>query len=136
MSRRLAPLLLLVLVSCGQEAAGIGQRASAVARSPGTGRCGRRPTTGDRAARRELAELRQTVADLRQQGELSEAGAARVLAAAAEVEARLSSLATPAVPTTQVTPTTPRPTTGPTGPTPTKKPKGNDDNGGNDDDDD
>lgn len=102
--RRLGPLLLLVLVACGQEAAGIGQKASATL-DPKVQQVRAAATSGDRAgAARTLTELRQTVADLRQRGELTEAGAARVLAAAAaEVEAQLGSGATP---TSQVSPTT------------------------------
>ena len=104
MIRRLGPLALLLLVACGQEGAGIGQSASA-ALDPQVQQVRAAATSGDRAgAARELAELRQTVAELRQQGDLSEAGAARVLAAAAEVEARLaagttaSTLVTPTIP--------------------------------------
>ncbi|MDQ3575803.1 MAG: hypothetical protein M3404_12955 [Actinomycetota bacterium] len=102
MMRRLAPLLLLLLVACGQEGAGIGQSAAAVL-EPQVQQVRAAATSGDSAgAARELAELRRTVADLRQRGELTEDGAARVLAAAAEVEARLGAMATP----TEVPPTT------------------------------
>ena len=104
MMRRLGPLLVLLvlLVSCGQEGDGIGQSASA-ALDPHVQQVRAAATRGDRAgAARELTELRQTVADLRQRGELSEAGADRVLAAAADVEARLGTGATPAP---QVAPT-------------------------------
>jgi hypothetical protein len=60
-------------------------------------------TNGDRTgATAKLTELRQTVADLRQSGELDEEGAAKVLAAAAAVEAELGSGPTP---TAQVTTT-------------------------------
>lgn len=101
MRRRLV-FVLLLLVGCGQEGAGIGQRASA-ALDPHVQQVRAAATSGDRAgAARQLAELRQTVAELRQRGELSEPAAARVLAAAAEVEARLGAVATPA---TQVVPT-------------------------------
>lgn len=97
-------LLPLLLVGCGQDGAGIGQRASA-ALDPQVQQVRAAATSGDHAgAARELAKLRQTVADLRQQGELSESAAARVLAAAAEVEARLEAGITPA---TQVAPTIP-----------------------------
>lgn len=103
MRRRLGPLLLLALVSCGQQAVGIGQRASA-ALDPQVQQVRAAATADDQAgAARELAELRQTVADLRQRGELSEERAAKVLAAAAEVEAQLGS---GTAPTTQVSPTT------------------------------
>lgn len=103
MSRRLAPLLLVVFVACGREAAGIGERASA-ALAPQVQEIRASATAGDRGeAQRKLAELRQTVADLRERGELTETGASKVLAAAAEVEARLGPVATP----TQVSPTTP-----------------------------
>jgi hypothetical protein len=103
MTRRLGALLLLllILVGCGQEGAGIGQRASA-ALDPQVQQVRAAATRGDRAgAERELAELRQTVADLRAQEELSESAAARVLTAAAEVEARLEAALPPA---TQVAP--------------------------------
>ena len=103
MMRRLGFLVLLLLVGCGQEGAGIGQSASA-ALDPQVQQVRAAATSGDRAgAARELAELRQTVADLRQRGELSESAAAGVLAAAAEVEAQLEAGMTPA---TQVAPTT------------------------------
>lgn len=103
MRRLLGPLLLLALVACGQEAAGIGRSASAVL-DPQVQQVRALATSGDRAgAQRVLAELRQSVADLAQRGELSDAGAARVLAAAAEVEALLGPATAP---TTQVSPTT------------------------------
>lgn len=133
MSRsRLAPLLLLVLIACGQESAGIGETASAVL-DPLVQQVRSSATSGDRAgAASALAEVRGAVDELRQQGDLSEAGATRVLAAAAEVETGLSSLTAPTVPTTQVAPTTPPDTGRPTGPTrPTKPPKDND-NGADD----
>ena len=103
MMRRLTFLLLLLLVGCGQEGAGIGESASA-ALAPQVQQVRAAATSGDRAgAARELAELRQMVTDLRQRGELSESAAARVLAAAAEVEARLGAgITTPS----QVAPTT------------------------------
>lgn len=101
MMGRLGPLLLVLLVACGQEGAGIGESAAAVL-DPQVQQVRAAATSGDRAtAARELAELRQAVAALRQRGELSETGAARVLAAAAEVEARLGALTTPAA---EVTP--------------------------------
>ena len=101
--RRLGPLLLLLLVGCGQEGGGVGQRASALL-DPQVQQVRAAATSGDRAgAARKLAELRQTVADLRQREELSESAAARVLAAAAEVEAQLGGGNTPA---TQVAPPT------------------------------
>jgi len=100
--RRLGTLLLLVLMACGQEADGIGQSAAA-ALEPQVQQVRAAATNGDRVgAAAKLAELRQTVADLRQRGELSEEGAAKVLAAAAAVEAQLGSATTP---TTQVTTT-------------------------------
>lgn len=106
MMRRLGLLLLLpllLLVGCGQEVAGIGESASA-ALDPHVQQVRAAATSGDHAgAVQELAELRQTVAELRQRGELSESAAARVLAAAAEVEAQLDAGITPA---TQVSPTT------------------------------
>ena len=106
MMRRLAPLLLLLLVAGGQEGAGIGE-AAAAALEPRVQQVRAAATTGDRAgAARELAELRRTVADLRQRGELTEDGAARVLAAAAEVEARLGTTPPTTVAPTEVPPTT------------------------------
>lgn len=102
MRRLLGPLLVLALVACGQDAGGIGRSASAVL-DPEVQQVRALATSGDRvAAQRKLAELRQSVADLRQRGELSEAGAARVLAAVAEVEALLGPATAP---TTQVSPT-------------------------------
>lgn len=104
MMRRLGPVLVLLvlLVACGQGGDGIGQSASA-ALDPHVQQVRAAATRGDRTgAARALTELRQTVADLRERGDLSEAGAARVLAAAAEVEAGLGAGATP---TTQVAPT-------------------------------
>lgn len=95
-------LLVLPLVGCGQEGTGIGQNASA-SLDPHVQQVRAAATSGDHAgAVRELAELRQTVAELRQRGELSESAAARVLAAAAEVQAQLEAGVTPA---TQVAPT-------------------------------
>jgi hypothetical protein len=101
--RRLGALVLLVLMSCGQGAGGIGQSAAA-ALEPQVQQVRAAATNGDRAgAAAKLAELRQTVADLRQREELSEEHAAKVLAAAAAVEAQLGSGSTPAP---QVTSTT------------------------------
>jgi hypothetical protein len=94
-TRRFAALLVLLLVACGQEAAGIGQRGSA-ALGPQVRQVRASASSGDLAgAQRTLAEIRQTVADLRQRGELSDAGASRVLAATAGVEAQLGTVATP-----------------------------------------
>ena len=93
--RPLGTLLLLVMMACGQEADGIGQRAAA-ALEPQVQQVRAAATNGDRArAAAMLAELRQTVADLRQSGELNDAGAAKVLAAAAAVEAQLGAGSTP-----------------------------------------
>src|SRR5215210_9300031 len=101
--RRLVPLLLVVLVACGQDADGIGRTASA-ALAPQVQLVRASLTNGDRAgAERRLDELRRTVAELRQRGELSDKGAAKILDAAAEVEARLGS-GTPSA--TTVSPTT------------------------------
>jgi len=72
--------------ACGGGAAGIGQAASAEL-TPQVQQIRAAATSGDAAATAAtLAELRRTVADLRQRGELSDADAAEVLAAAAEVE--------------------------------------------------
>ena len=87
--RRFGTLLFLVLMACGQEADGIG-RSAADALEPQVRQVRAAATNGDRAgAAAKLAELRQTVSGLRQRGELSEEGAAKVLAAAAAVEAQL-----------------------------------------------
>ena len=95
--RRLGALLLCVLMACGQDADGIGQRAAAVL-EPQVQQVRAAATNGDRArAAAMLAELRETVADLRQRGELDEEGAAKVLAAAAAVEAQLGTGSTPGV---------------------------------------
>ena len=109
MSRRLAPLLVSIgLVACGQEGGGIGQTSSA-ALEPQVRQVRAAASSGDRvAAERTLDTLRQTVADLRQSGALTESAAAKVLAGAAEVEAALASMA-PAT-------TTPPPTVAPTVP--------------------
>ena len=97
--RRLGTLLLLLLMACGQEADGIGQNAAA-ALEPQVQEVRAAATNGDRTgAAARLADLRQTVAGLRQRGELSEEDAATVLAAAAAVEAQLGAGPTP---TTQV----------------------------------
>lgn len=114
MRRRLVHLVLLVFFACGQDDAGIGQRASA-ALAPQVQQVRAAASSGDRAeAQRKLVELRQTVAHLRRSGELSEAGASRVLAAATEVEVLLGSTAsapstTAHAPTTQASPTTAAP---------------------------
>ena len=93
--RRLGTLLLLVMMACGQEADGIGQSAAA-ALQPQVQQVRAAATNGDRArAAAVLAELRQTVADLRQSGKLNEEGAAKVLAAAAAVETQLGAGSTP-----------------------------------------
>lgn len=114
MRRRLVHLVLLVFFACGQDDAGIGQRASA-ALAPQVQQVRAAASSGDRAeAQRKLVELRQTVAHLRRSGELSEAGASRVLAAATDVEVLLGSTAsapstTAHAPTTQASPTTAAP---------------------------
>lgn len=101
--RRLGTLVLLVLMACGQETGGIGQSAAA-ALEPQVQQVRAAAANGDRAgAAAKLAQLRQTVADLRQRQELSEEGAAKVLAAAAAVESQLGTGSTPAP---QVTSTT------------------------------
>lgn len=118
MRPRLVHLLLLVCFACGQDDAGIGQRASA-ALAPQVQQVRAAASSADRAeAQRKLVELRQTVAHLRRSGELSEAGASRVLAAATEVEVLLGSTAlapstTAHAPTTQASPTTAAPAEAP-----------------------
>ncbi len=118
MRRRLVALVLLVFSACGQDDAGIGQRASD-ALAPQVQQVRAAASSGDRAeAQRKLVELRQTVAQLRRSGDLSEAGASRVLAAATEVEVLLGSVAsapstTAHAPRTQGSPTTAAPAEAP-----------------------
>lgn len=89
--RRLRLLLLAPFVAggCGGAAAGIGQTAASRL-IPQVEQVRAAATSGDpTAAAAKLALLRASVADLRQRNQLSEAGAAKVLTAAAEVEAQL-----------------------------------------------
>jgi predicted small lipoprotein YifL len=84
-------LLAISLVGCGRES-GVGQQASDKL-TPGVQAIRAAAASGDReAATEKLAELRQTVAELRAAGQLSEAGAAKVLAATTDVEVQLAAL--------------------------------------------
>ncbi len=80
---------LVAMVGCGGSSAGIGQGAGGQL-PPQVEQIKAAAMSGDRTtAAAELASLRASVTDLRQRNQLSEAGAARILAAAAEVEAQL-----------------------------------------------
>lgn len=95
MRRRLVPIMVLLagLVACGGGRSGISDTAAAQL-GPHVARI--RAAAGDPpAASAELDGLRVAVDELRRTGELSEAAAARVLAAGAEVEARLAGLTPP-----------------------------------------
>ncbi len=95
--------MLLAMAGCGGSASGIGQTAASQL-GPQVEQVKVAAMSGDRAsAATKLAQLRATVTDLRQGNQLSEAGAAKVLAAAAEVEAQLGTPTPPAV--TTVAPT-------------------------------
>ena len=103
--RRLALgiFILLVLAGCGDSTSGIGQTAASQL-GPQVEQVKAAAMSGDRAsAATKLAQLRASVTDLRQGNLLSEAGATKVLAAAAEVEAQLGTPAPQAV--TTVAPT-------------------------------
>lgn len=89
--RRLALgiFILMVLAGCGDSTSGVGQTAASQL-GPQVQQVKAAAMSGDRAsAAAKLAQLRVSVIDLRQGNLLSEAGATRVLAAAAEVEAQL-----------------------------------------------
>ena len=100
MRRRLVAVLIaagvvLSAAGCGQGE-GIGQAASD-ALAPQVAAVRAAAETGNRDdALAKLAVLRQSVAQLRSTGELSEEGAAKVLAAAVEVEGHLGLLPAPA----------------------------------------
>ncbi len=80
---------LLVMAGCGHSSSGIGQAAGGQL-GPQVEQIKAAAMTGDRtAAAAKLASLRAAVTDLRQHNQLSEAGAAKILAAAAEVEAQM-----------------------------------------------
>lgn len=107
--RRLGLVLvaLLALAGCGGSAAGIGQTAAGQL-VPQVEQVRAAAVSGDRAAAAaKLAEVRASVADLRQRNQLSEAAAAKVLAAAAEVEAQLGAVTPAPQPTTIVPPPAP-----------------------------
>ena len=63
------------------------------------------------AARGTLAELRAAVDELRRRGELSDAGATRILAAATDVEQALALITTTTAPTTTTSTARPPPPT-------------------------
>jgi len=89
--RRLGLILpaVLVISGCGGSAAGVGQTAASQL-GPQVEQVKAAAMSGDRAtAAAKLAQLRASVADLRQRNVLSGAGGAKVLAAAAEVESQL-----------------------------------------------
>lgn len=96
--RGLVTLFFLVgLVACGGDSAISGSASARLIPQVEAVRAA--ATSGDSTAAHErLAELRQSVADLRQAGQISEQDAAKVLAASAAVEAQLPTLA--AIPTT------------------------------------
>ena len=108
----LSILVLVAPAACGRGEAGIGQVASKQL-TPQVQQIRAAVTSGDAAATAaKLAELRRTVADLRQGGALTDAGATEVLAAAAEVEAGIGaplpdrSASTPSSLSSQTTSTT------------------------------
>jgi len=124
--RRLALgiFMLLVLAGCGDSTSGIGQTAASQL-GPQVEQVKAAAMSGDLAsAATKLAQLRASVADLRQGNLLSEAGATRVPAAAAEVEAQLGTPAPQAV-------TTVAPTSG-TAPAVTSAPRSNQPTGNSD----
>jgi len=96
---------LLAISGCGDSSAGVGQVAASQL-APQVAQVKAAAMSGDRAiAAANLAQLRASVADLRQRNVLSPSGAAKVLAAAAEVETQLGSAAPAQAP--QVSTTTP-----------------------------
>ena len=79
--------VVLASVACTGQTSGIGQMASKQL-TPEVQQIRAAAASGDAAATgAKLADLRRTVADLRQQGQLTEAGASNILAAAADVAA-------------------------------------------------
>jgi len=129
MRRRLSLVVFLTLVACGHQSATVGQAASAQL-SPVVAQVRTAAANGDRAgAAVKVAELRQSVADLRQRNELTEAAAAKVLTAAAEVEAQLGIAAPGQIPAVSTTPGPP-PTGARTPPTTGKGGKGKGKDGG------
>lgn len=117
--RRLASgiFILLAMTGCGESTSGIGQTAASQL-GPQVEQVKAAVMSGDRASvAAKLAQLRASVTDLRQGNQLSEAGAVKVLAAAAEVEAQLGTAApltvTTVAPTSGTAPavtSAPRPT--------------------------
>lgn len=88
--------LLISVVGCGNEA-GVGLVASERL-TPEVQAIRAAAENGDReAATEKLAELRQKVAELRAAGQVSEAAASQILAAANEVEVQLAVLPSPTV---------------------------------------
>ena len=130
-SLALGIFILLVMTGCGDTTSGIGQ-AAASRLGPRVEQVKAAAMSGDRAsAAAKLAELRASVTDLRQGNLLSEAGATKVLAAAAEVEAQLGTPAPQAV--TTVAPTSGTAPAVTSAPRPSQPP-GKSDNKGNGDD--
>jgi len=132
--KRLPLTLAVVLasVACTGQTSGIGQAASKQL-TPKVQQIRAAAAAGDPAATAaKVAELRRTVADLRQQGRLTESGASKVLAAAADVEAGTAADPAPSqVPTSSSSPPNAQTTTasapsgsGGTQPAPTVKGKG------------
>lgn len=105
--RALAVVMLLAFTGCAASTPGIGD-AAASQLAPQVEQVKAAAMGRDRTrAEAKLAQLRVLVTDLRQRDELSGAGAAEVLAAAAEVEAQLARLAPVRISTTAApTPTT------------------------------
>jgi len=114
--RRLGLILviLLTMAGCGGSATGIGQSAASQL-GPQVEQIRATAMSGDRAAAAaKLGQLRASVADLRQRNQLSEAAAARVLAAAAEVESLIGVVVPPpAAQTATTAPAAPPATTPP-----------------------
>ncbi len=103
---------LMAMGGCGNSSSGIGQAAGGQL-GPQVEQIKAAATSGDRTtAAAKLASLRASVTDLRQRNQLSEAGAAKILAAAAEVEAQLG-LPLPAAASAPQTPTTAAPAPAP-----------------------
>ena len=105
--RAVAVVLLAVgLAACGGDQPALSDQAAADLQA-GVSRVRAAAGAGDRAAAGDhLAAVRSTVDRYRGQGQISAGRAADVLAAAAEVEARLALLAPPVQPAATVTSTT------------------------------
>jgi len=124
----IAFIALSIMAGCGGSAGGVGQTA-AERLGPEVEQIKAAVTSANQTATTaKLAELRATVADLRQRNQLSSAGAARILAAVAEVEARLGTPTSVQTPQTTTTgppaEDTPRSTTRPQTPADEGKDRG------------